>query len=103
MTQEYTGVILDEVRLTLDEFATSCSVSREWIIEHVEAGVLPTGPGPDPGRWSFSSHDMLRARRLLAFERDFDANVELAGLVADLLEELERLRTRLRRAGVSPQ
>lgn len=102
MTQEHTGVLLDEVQLTLDEFAVSCSVSREWIIEHVEAGVLPTVTGPDPGRWSFSSHDLLRARRLLACERDFEANTELAGLVADLLEELERLRVRMRRAGVSP-
>jgi chaperone modulatory protein CbpM len=32
-------------------------------------------------------------------ERDFDAVPELAALVADLLEEVDDLRGRLRRAG----
>jgi chaperone modulatory protein CbpM len=33
-------------------------------------------------------------------ERDFDAVPELAALVADLLEEMDTLRARLRRAGL---
>jgi chaperone modulatory protein CbpM len=33
-------------------------------------------------------------------ERDFEAVPELAALVADLLEEMDALRTRLRRAGL---
>ncbi|HEX7156410.1 MAG TPA: MerR family transcriptional regulator, partial [Burkholderiaceae bacterium] len=32
-------------------------------------------------------------------ERDFDAEPELAALVADLVEELETLRARLRHGG----
>jgi chaperone modulatory protein CbpM len=51
--------------------------------------------------WRFSGRDLLRMRRLSALERDFDANPELAGLVADLLDEVQRLRTRLLRAGLS--
>ena len=57
-------------------------------------------PDPNPDRWTFSGADLLRARCLSELERDFDANAELAGLVADLLDELNRLRTRLRRAGL---
>lgn len=76
-------------------------VSREWVIQHVHAGVLLNEANPDPGRWSFSGNDLLRARRLSRLERDFDANPELAGLVVDMRDELERLRIRFRRAGLS--
>lgn len=105
MTQEYIALSVDETRLTVDELSASCTVSREWIVQHVQAGVLPAAPvsslDPDPSRWAFSGRDLLRARRLYALERDFDANPELAGLVADLFDELDRLRGRLRRAGLS--
>lgn len=100
MSQEYIALLLDEARLSLDELAASCAVSREWVIQHVEAGVLLDQPDPDPRRWLFNGRDLLRTRRLRALERDFDANPELAGLLADLFDELERLRSRLRGAGL---
>ncbi|HZW13756.1 MAG TPA: chaperone modulator CbpM [Noviherbaspirillum sp.] len=103
MTQEHIALLLDEALLTLEELASSCAVSREWVIEQVEAGVLIAQPEADrdPSHWAFSGREVLRARRLWGIERDFDATPELAGLVADLFDELERLRARLRRAGMS--
>lgn len=101
MTQEPIALLLDETLLSLEELSASCTVSREWIIQHVQAGVLLAESGSDPDLWSFGSRDLRRARRLHALERDFDANPELAGLVADLFDELDRLRVRLRRAGLS--
>ena len=101
MSREYIAVVLEEMPLTLRELALSCAVSEDWIIEHVRAGVLAAPPEGDPAQWRFPDPVLRRTRRLLALERDFDANPELAGLVADLLEELERLRIRLRRAGLS--
>ena len=101
MTEELTAALLDEARIGLEELAASCTVSREWVIEHVRAGVLLERAGPDPGVWSFTSHDLIRARHLYALEHQFDANPELAGLVVDLVEELERMRARLKRAGLS--
>jgi chaperone modulatory protein CbpM len=92
--------LLEEVRLTLDELSASCQVSPEWVIEHVSAGVLLNEAPSEPAQWTFSGEDLRRARRLFQLERDFDANPELAGLVADLFDELERLRTRLRRHGI---
>lgn len=50
--------------------------------------------------WRFSSIDLTRARRALRLQRDFDADPELAGLVLDLLDEIDRLRALLKRAGV---
>lgn len=101
MTPEYIAELLEEALLDVDQLAISCTVSREWVVERVHTGVLLMEPGPDPSRWGFAGRDLRRAQRLLAVERDFDANPELAGLVADLLEEIERLRVRLRRAGLS--
>ncbi len=103
MTKELTAMLLDETLLRLDELASSCTVTREWVIEHVRAGVLLERAGPDPGAWTFTSHDLIRAKHLYSLELQFEANPELAGLVVDLLEELERLRARLKREGLSPE
>lgn len=100
MSREYIAVLLEETPLSLRELAMSCAVSEEWIIARVEAGVLCAPPETDPMQWRFSGTALRRARRLSAIERDFDANPELAGLVADLFEELERLKSRLRRGGL---
>lgn len=102
MTHEHIALLLDDAQLTVEELAASCTVSRDWVIEQVRAGVLPAEPDAAPEAWSFSGHELLRARRLRALERDFDAVPELAGLVADLFDEIERLRMRLWRAGLSP-
>lgn len=101
MTKEHIALLLDDARLTLDEVAASCTVSREWVIEHVQAGVLLGDIRTKPEAWMFNSRDVLRARRMFDLERRFDANPELAGLVADLFDELERLRTRVRQAGLN--
>jgi chaperone modulatory protein CbpM len=100
MAHEHVALLLDDALLTLEELSASCAVSREWVIEHVRAGVLLGEPDADPGRWLFTGRDLLRTRKMHDIERQFDANPELAGLVTDLFEELDRLRTRLRRAGV---
>jgi len=43
---------------------------------------------------------VVRARCMARLERDFDAVPELAALVADLQDEIGRLRARLRRVGI---
>jgi chaperone modulatory protein CbpM len=101
MTHENDSLLLDDALIGLAELAGNCNVTHEWIIEHVRAGVLLEHPSPDPSRWSFTSHDLLRARHLCTVERQFDANPELAGLFVDLVEELQRLRARLRREGLA--
>jgi chaperone modulatory protein CbpM len=103
MTEAITALLLDDTRLGLEELALSCTVSRDWVVEHVRAGVLLERADPDPNVWFFTSRDLVRARHLCALERQFDANPELAGLVVDLVEELDRLRARMKREGVSPE
>ena len=93
------GVVLEEACYTLDELAAACHVSAQWVEHYVDEGLLGCTEFGSAGR-RFSSHDLLRARRMRAIERDFDAVPELAALVADMLEEVETLRLRLRRAGL---
>jgi chaperone modulatory protein CbpM len=102
MTQHdiVTGVLLDEVALSLDELAQACAVETQWVVERVEAGILGDG-SMHVSSCRFTSHDLTRARRLRQMERDFDAVPELAALVADLLEEVERLKERIKAAGLT--
>lgn len=95
-----TCVVVDEVTLDLDELARACAVESLWVVERVEAGLLGALNQQQPTCWRFSSAELARARRLAALERDFDANPELAALVADLIEEVARLKGRLKAAGL---
>lgn len=93
------GTLLDESWLTLEQLAAACAADVEWLQQHLEAGLLPQAQSLG-GVWRFSSATLRRARRLRQIERDFDAVPELAGLVGDLIEEIERLRARLALRGL---
>jgi chaperone modulatory protein CbpM len=97
-TDTLSGVPLEDEALTIDEFACACAVEIEWIVERVEAGLISHvgQTGRAAREWRFASRELARARRMIAVERGFEANSELAALVADLLEEVQRLRLRLR-------
>ena len=94
------GIVLEEAALGIEELACACSVTTEWVIRHVEEGSFGHPTTTTVSELRFSSRDLGRARRIRALERDFDAVPELAALVADMLEELDTLRARLRRAGL---
>jgi chaperone modulatory protein CbpM len=93
------GVLLDEVALSLEELARAVDVEPEWVVRHVQAGVLGDQVSVQVTTWRFRSGDLDRARRLLRIERDFEANEEIAALVVDLGDEIRRLRSRLRVLG----
>ena len=98
--QVLTGVLLDESALSLEELARACQVEPDWVVRHVEAGVLGVDGSVQVTTLQFRSVDLDRARRLLSVERDFDANEDLAALVIDLADEVRRLRARLHVLGV---
>ena len=91
--------ILEDGGLTLEQLAALCSVEPEWLISHIEEGLLEPLP-QHQNEWRFSSTSLLRVRRIVVLERDFEAVPELAALVADMQEEIDTLRRRLRRAGL---
>ena len=94
------GVMIDEIHLTIDELACACVVERTWIVEHVQEGLLScatTEISLDESDWRFASLALSRARKLISFERDFDANPEVAALLVDLLEEIAMLKLAVKR------
>lgn len=93
------GSVIEESWMTLEQVAAACTVEPEWLARHLQEGLFP-GAQCVAGTWRLTSAGLLRARRMRELERDFDAVPELAALVADLIEEVEELRSRQGRANV---
>ncbi len=74
--------------MSIEEAAFLCRVEEAWLSCRVKEGYFIEREE------GFSSHDLKRAKRMSDVERNFDAAPELAALVADLLEEIDRLKTR---------
>jgi chaperone modulatory protein CbpM len=91
MIERTVELLVDEDGLSIEELASACAVTCEWIERHVQGGLLEVDQAVG---MRFTSVELLRARRLADIERTFDANDELAALVVDLIEEVERLRGR---------
>lgn len=93
-----TGVILDEqTELTLTDLCRSCSVQRERIIALVEEGILsPTTRSKRENRYWFSGSSVKRANRAIRLQRELELDLAGVAVALDLLDEIERLRNRLR-------
>ena len=95
-TREITGFILEEhTTLGLRELSSACAVQADYIIELVEEGVIEP-VSYRRRRWQFTGESLTRARRAVALQRDLGLNLQGAALALDLLDELDRLRARLR-------
>jgi len=93
------SVIGDEGVLSIEELARACSAEARWVIELVAVGVLEP-QGTEISRWRFRAADLTCARRVARLQRDFDASLDAAAVMLDLLNQIEQLRARLKRAGL---
>lgn len=93
------SVIGDEGVLALEELARACGAESEWIVELVAVGVLAP-QGRETTDWRFRATDLTCARRVARLQRDFDASLDAAAVMLDLLDQIEQLRARLKRAGL---
>ena len=96
--QDPVQVALEDMLMTLDELCRAAAVSPQWVNSRVEEGLIGP-PGMTITGRCFDARWVSRVCRMRDVERVFDAAPELAALVADLEEELARLRARLLRAG----
>jgi len=87
--------LLDDAALGLHEFARCASLAPEWVLAHVQAGVLQPASGASVMQWRFASAAVVRARRIAELEHIYDADPQLAALAADLIEEVAALRRAL--------
>jgi chaperone modulatory protein CbpM len=84
---------------TLEELCAACALEREWLVVRVREGLIPAA-GAGDAEWRFTTTTLTRVRRMVEIERTYEAAPELAALVADMLEQMDELRARLKRAGL---
>lgn len=94
------GILLDEEsELSLNELCCACSSSADLIIELVEEGVLEPVEAKmyrlQQTQWRFSVNSLQRARTAISLQRDLRINIAGVALALDLLEEIEKLESRL--------
>ncbi len=89
--------LIEEGALSADELARACGVTVTWVHTRVELGVLAPDTSGQEAR--FGSAALVRARRIARLEHTFDADPQLAALTADLMEEVQELRRRLKGMG----
>lgn len=84
--------------LSLTEFCLACRVQPDFVQVLIDEGLITARQHPAGPR--FGSVEIVRVRRLCRLQRDFEASLPAAGLMLELLDEIDRLRTTLRCAGV---
>lgn len=95
------GVCLsDEHALELDAFANACGADAAFIHLLVDEDLL--SPVARQPAWRFGGEEVARVRRILRLQRDFDANLQSVGAMLALIDEIDRLRSALRRTGSAP-
>jgi chaperone modulatory protein CbpM len=93
------SVIGDDAVLSMEDLARACPAEVSWIAELVEVEVL-TPQGAERSSWRFRAADLSCARRVARLQRDFDASLDAAAVMLDLLDQIEQLRARLKQAGL---
>lgn len=93
------AIILEEqTDLSLSDVCQACAARIETIVELVDEGVL-SPIGREPHRWRFTGTHLRRATVAIRLQRDLGVNLAGAALALELIEQLEILQTRLRKAG----
>jgi chaperone modulatory protein CbpM len=90
--------IADEHALDLEAFAAACGADVEFVRVLVDEGMLQ--PVAQQPAWRFSGEALARVRRIRRLQRDFEANLQSVAAMLELIDEVERLRATLHRAGI---
>ena len=91
--------LIDEHALELEAFAAACGTEAEFVRLLVDEGLVqPVALQP---AWRFGGEELARVRRICRLQRDFEANLQSVAVMLDLIDEIERLRARLQRAGIA--
>ncbi|MDP1899721.1 MAG: chaperone modulator CbpM [Rubrivivax sp.] len=94
------GVCLnEETGLELEAFAAACGTEAEFVRLLVDEGLVqPVARQP---AWRFGGEELARVRRICRLQRDFEANLQSVAVMLDLIDEIDRLRAQLHRAGLA--
>jgi chaperone modulatory protein CbpM len=93
------GVCLtDDQALELEAFAAACGAEVAFVRLLVDEGLVQ--PAAVQPTWRFGGEELARVRRIRRLQRDFEANLQSVAVMLDLIDEIERLRVALHRAGI---
>ena len=81
-------------RISLSEICDACHVSTHYIEYLVEYEIIE--PIEMENTWVFDVDQMERIKTVLRLQHDLDFNLAGAAIVLDLLEELRKLREKMR-------
>jgi chaperone modulatory protein CbpM len=100
MTQERTfdplqPQLLEGEVLRVEEMARLCCVTTEWLQARIEQEVVHAVHRD--GAYYLSSATVIRVQQVAKIEQTYDADPQLAALVADLVEEVQHLRRQIER------
>jgi chaperone modulatory protein CbpM len=82
--------VIDGEMLHADDIARICCVTTHWVHTRIEQEILHAVMRD--GTYYFSSQMLYRAKQVANIEHQYDADPQLAALVADLVEEVRALR-----------
>lgn len=86
---------LQELWFDLEDLCRLGLVEACWLEDRLAAGLIAACAEAPDGPRRYNALTLARVRRIACLERDFEAAPELAALVADLEDEIQRLRQRL--------
>jgi len=93
-------VVEEEIVFSLSDLCRAAGASPAQVLGLVDEGVLePSGSAPQ--QWAFAGRSLRTTRAALRLNADLALGTAGAALVLELLEEIDALRARLRRAGLS--
>jgi chaperone modulatory protein CbpM len=90
--------VADEHALDLEALAAACGADAEFVRLLVDEGLVQ--PVAQQPAWRFSGEALARVRRIRRLQRDFEANLQSVAVMLELIDEIERLRAALHRAGI---
>jgi chaperone modulatory protein CbpM len=91
--------LVDEHALPLDALAVASGTDADFIRQLVDEGLLR--PAVERPVWRFGGEELARVRRIRRLQRDFEANLQSVAVMLDLMDEIDRLRRALERAGLA--
>lgn len=86
-----------ESLVSLAELCRCCGVESAWVAELEAHGIV----APAAGSAAYPGLAILRLRKARRLQKDFNLNAPGLALALDLLDEIDRLRARLARAGIA--
>ena len=89
-------ILEEEVKISLSQLCHLSNLSAESILEMMEYGVIePYKSSTD--KWLFKGDSVNRLRSAIRLKQDLGVNTAGVALALDLLQEMDRIRERLRR------